>query len=46
MNGLPLVSSTEKNKNNEKIGHGDELGYLFDVRDIFGKLNEKTKVKM
>lgn len=44
LNGLPLVSNNKQNKNDDKVGHGDELGYLFDARDIFGISNENTKV--
>lgn len=42
LNGLPIVSSPKTDPN--KIGHGDDLPYLFDARDIFGKQFENTTV--
>lgn len=39
---LPIVS-----KNNSKglVAHGDELGYLFDVYDVFGNRINETELK-
>lgn len=35
LSGLPIVANSEPS--NDTVGHGDELAYLFDARDIFGK---------
>lgn len=35
--GLPIVSMKNDTNTDEKyVSHGDELGYLFDLRDLFG----------
>lgn len=48
LNGLPLVgsksSSSMQSNNLDSIGHGDELIYLFDARDIFGHPIENSAV--
>lgn len=35
LSGLPIVGNTKSS--NDTVAHGDELAYLFDARDIFGK---------
>lgn len=35
LSGLPIVGHA--NPSNNTVAHGDELAYLFDARDIFGK---------
>lgn len=35
LRGLPIVGNTQPANNT--VAHGDELAYLFDARDIFGK---------
>lgn len=38
LNGLPIVGNTKSTNNApEAVAHGDELAYLFDAQDIFGK---------
>lgn len=38
LNGLPIVGNTKSTNDTPKtVAHGDELAYLFDARDIFGK---------
>jgi hypothetical protein len=39
---LPLVSKAEM-KN--KVAHGDELGYLFNIRDVFGNKINGSELK-
>lgn len=41
LTGLPIVGN-EKSANNT-VAHGDELAYLFDARDIFGKQLKNVK---
>ena len=36
LNGLPIVGNS-KSSNSNVVAHGDELAYLFDARDVFGK---------
>lgn len=37
LTGLPIVSHQNDNIKLEKIvAHGDDLAYLFDLRDLFG----------
>lgn len=43
LRGLPLVADT-KNTDNEKVGHGDELGYMFDCNDIYGNPLPETRL--
>lgn len=33
--GLPIVSKRDR-KADKIVAHGDELAYLFDLRDVFG----------
>lgn len=35
LSGLPIVGNANPSKN--RVAHGDELGYLFDACDVFGK---------
>ncbi|XP_075152885.1 carboxylesterase 1E-like [Haematobia irritans] len=44
LRGLPLVADT-KNSDNEKVGHGDELGYMFDCNDIYGNPLPDTRLQ-
>lgn len=38
LNGLPIVGNAKSNNPSEKtVAHGDELAYLFDAHDIFGR---------
>lgn len=37
LKGLPLVSTSDRSRNEKLVAHGDELAYLFDARDLFGK---------
>lgn len=38
LNGLPIVGNTKPiNETPQTVAHGDELAYLFDAHDIFGK---------
>lgn len=38
LNGLPIVGNAKStNDTHETVAHGDELAYLFDAHDIFGK---------
>lgn len=32
-----MVSTSDRSRNEKLVGHGDELAYLFDARDLFGK---------
>lgn len=41
LKGLPIVGNTKPNNNT--VAHGDELAYLFDARDIFGKPLKNVK---
>ncbi|KAH8251222.1 hypothetical protein KR032_003277 [Drosophila birchii] len=43
LKGLPIVSETANDKP-ETVGHGDELGYMFDANDIFGSPMEETRL--
>ncbi|XP_068150389.1 carboxylesterase 1F [Drosophila tropicalis] len=43
LRGLPIVSQTAQDKP-ETVGHGDELGYMFDANDIFGTPLEDTRL--
>lgn len=43
LNGLPITSKSA-DKSMQRIGHGDELGYLFDVRDLYGLPINGTEV--
>lgn len=38
LNGLPIVGNAKSTNDTPKtVAHGDELAYLFDAHDIFGK---------
>lgn len=38
LNGLPIVGNAKSNDHGAKtVAHGDELAYLFDAHDIFGR---------
>lgn len=41
LRGLPIVGNSKPS--NATVAHGDELAYLFDARDIFGKAIENLK---
>nr|NP_001259865.1 uncharacterized protein Dmel_CG5397, isoform B [Drosophila melanogaster]NP_608591.1 uncharacterized protein Dmel_CG5397, isoform A [Drosophila melanogaster]AAF51389.1 uncharacterized protein Dmel_CG5397, isoform A [Drosophila melanogaster]AAL28166.1 GH04232p [Drosophila melanogaster]AGB92402.1 uncharacterized protein Dmel_CG5397, isoform B [Drosophila melanogaster] len=43
LKGLPIVSETAHDKP-ETVGHGDEIGYMFDANDIFGNPMEETRL--
>ncbi|KAH8412470.1 hypothetical protein KR009_002393 [Drosophila setifemur] len=43
LRGLPIVSETANDKP-ETVGHGDEIGYMFDANDIFGTPLEGTQL--
>ncbi|XP_022226607.2 carboxylesterase 1E [Drosophila obscura] len=43
LRGLPIVSQTANDKP-ETVGHGDELGYMFDANDIFGEPLLETRL--
>jgi len=43
LKGLPIVSETAHDKP-ETVGHGDEIGYMFDANDIFGNPLEETRL--
>ncbi|XP_067624204.1 carboxylesterase 1D [Eurosta solidaginis] len=36
LRGLPIVSEQSAYSNSEVVAHGDELGYMFNVNDLFG----------
>ncbi|XP_030750699.1 liver carboxylesterase 1 [Sitophilus oryzae] len=36
LKGLPLIGNSSTDDNNNIVGHGDELAYLFDAQDIDG----------
>lgn len=42
LKGLPIVANPEPSEKN--VAHGDELVYLFDANDIFGKPIQGSKV--
>lgn len=42
LKGLPIVSNPKPS--NQTVAHGDELAYLFDASDIFGKPFKNAKV--
>lgn len=42
LDGLPIVSNPKPS--NQTVAHGDELNYLFDAHDIFGKPLKLEKV--
>ncbi|XP_073825562.1 carboxylesterase 1E [Musca autumnalis] len=44
LRGLPIVGD-EENEDTSVVGHGDELGYLFDCNDLFGNPQPKTRLK-
>lgn len=45
LSGLPIVSKINPNETSDKIvAHGDELAYLFDLRDVFGNSIDSTMV--
>lgn len=41
LSGLPIVGNAKPTNNT--VAHGDELAYLFDARDIFGKAVQNNK---
>uniref|UniRef100_A0A1I8P7F7 Carboxylesterase type B domain-containing protein n=1 Tax=Stomoxys calcitrans TaxID=35570 RepID=A0A1I8P7F7_STOCA len=43
LRGLPLVADSA-NSNTEMVGHGDELGYMFDCNDIYGNPLPETRL--
>lgn len=43
LRGLPIVAM-EENPDPEIVAHGDELGYMFDVNDIFGNPVESARL--
>lgn len=43
LNGLPLVSTADRKEENV-VAHGDELAFLFDARDLFGKPYKNSQV--
>lgn len=43
LNGLPIVGNAKSTNDTPKtVAHGDELAYLFDAHDIFGKAISTT----
>ena len=44
LSGLPIVNTN--GDDSDVIGHGDELGYLFDARDVYGNIIESSKVRI
>lgn len=44
LRGLPITSNTENDRENV-VGHGDELGYMFDCNDIFGNPLPETNLR-
>lgn len=42
LKGLPIVSNPKPS--NQSVAHGDDLAYLFDASDIFGKPYKNAKV--
>lgn len=42
LTGLPIVSNKEGS--NSAVGHGDELAFLFEARDIHGKPLKNNQV--
>lgn len=44
LNFLPNLPLVNKAKSDNKVSHGDELGYLFDACDIFGNPINESKV--
>ncbi|XP_053694632.1 carboxylesterase 5A [Sabethes cyaneus] len=45
LSGLPIVSKKSSTVRKDAVGHGDELGILFETHDIFGNFIEKSAVK-
>lgn len=43
LNGLPITSKPA-DISKQRVAHGDELGYLFDVRDLYGHPIHGTEV--
>ncbi|KAH8293279.1 hypothetical protein KR018_007153 [Drosophila ironensis] len=43
LRGLPIVSQSASDKP-ETVGHGDEIGYMFDANDIFGNPLEEARL--
>lgn len=43
LNGLPITSKPP-DKSKQRVAHGDELGYLFDARDLYGLPINGTEV--
>lgn len=41
--GVPIAASNTE-KDQSKVGHGDELGYLFDPCDVFGRPMKGSEV--
>lgn len=41
LSGLPIVSNVKPS--NDTVAHGDELAFLFDARDVFGKPIKSVK---
>lgn len=45
--GLPIVSNSNSSTSIEKIvAHGDELAYLFELKDVFGNSIDGTTVSL
>lgn len=45
-NFLSQLSLVGSQKRDGKVSHGDELGYLFDARDLFGKAIPGSHVRI
>lgn len=46
LNGLPVVAGNNSFGEEPLISHGDDLAYLFDVRDLYGNpINLEVKSK-
>ncbi|XP_058447535.1 carboxylesterase 5A [Malaya genurostris] len=45
LSGLPLVAKQSSDRRKDAVGHGDELGILFDTHDIHGNLITKAVIK-
>ncbi|XP_055539747.1 carboxylesterase 5A [Wyeomyia smithii] len=43
--GLPIVSKRNSTVRTDVVGHGDELGILFETHDIYGNMIEKSALK-
>ncbi|CAH0551297.1 unnamed protein product [Brassicogethes aeneus] len=44
LKGMPIVGNGTMTDDNETIGHGDDLNYLFEANDIFGNPIENNEI--